>query len=71
MNADHADAQVLYCRHLAGYPDTTTATMSAVDRYGFDLIAVGPAGRTAVRLGFPAPMRHRRRGAPGDGRPRG
>ena len=30
MNADHADAQVLYCRHLAGYPDTTTATMSAI-----------------------------------------
>ena len=55
MNADHAEAQVLYCRHLAGYPDTTTATMSAVDRYGFDMIAVGPAGRAAVRIGFPVP----------------
>ena len=55
MNADHAEAQVLYCRHLAGYPDTTTATMSAVDRYGFDLIAAGPTGRAAVRIGFPAP----------------
>jgi heme iron utilization protein len=55
MNADHADAQVLYCRYLAGYEDTTAATMSAVDRYGFEMIAEGPAGRTAVRLGFPAP----------------
>jgi putative heme iron utilization protein len=53
MNADHADAQVLYCRHLAGLPDTTEATMAAVDRYGFEMIAAGPAGRSAVRLGFP------------------
>jgi len=53
MNADHADAQVLFCRHLLHRPDTTEATMSAVDRYGFEMIAVGPAGRAAVRLGFP------------------
>ena len=55
MNADHAEAQVLYCRHLAGHPDTTSATMSALDRYGFEMIAQGPSGRTAVRLGFPDP----------------
>ena len=55
MNADHADAQVLFCRHLAGRPDTTSASMSAVDRYGFEMIAVGPSGRAAVRLGFPEP----------------
>lgn len=53
MNGDHADAQVLYCRYLAGRPDTTEATMAAVDRYGFDMIAIGPTGRVAVRLGFP------------------
>ncbi len=53
MNADHADAQVLFCRHLLGRADTTEATMSAVDRYGFEMIAVSPAGRAAVRLGFP------------------
>jgi len=57
MNADHADAQVLYCRHLLGRPDTTAATMSAVDRYGFEMIAVSPAGRAAVRLGFPEECR--------------
>ena len=55
MNADHAEAQVLYCRYLAGRPETTEATMSAVDRYGFEMVAVGPAGRAAVRLGFPEP----------------
>jgi putative heme iron utilization protein len=55
MNADHAEAQVLYCRHLAGRPDTTSATMSAVDRYGFEMVAEGPSGRAAVRLGFPQP----------------
>jgi hypothetical protein len=55
MNADHAEAQVLLCRHLAGRPETTEASMSSVDRYGFELIAVAPAGRAAVRLGFPEP----------------
>lgn len=55
MNADHADAQVLYCRHLAGHPDTTSASMSAVDTYGFEMIAITPAGRHAVRLGFAEP----------------
>jgi putative heme iron utilization protein len=53
MNADHGDAQVLYCRYFLGLADTTSATMSAVDRYGFDLVAVGPSGRLAVRLAFP------------------
>src|SRR3954447_12695367 len=40
MNADHAEAQVLFCRHLLSRPDTTEASMTAVDRYGFELIAV-------------------------------
>lgn len=53
MNADHADAQVLFCRHLADRPDTTEAVMSSVDRYGFEMIAVSPTGRAAIRLGFP------------------
>jgi putative heme iron utilization protein len=53
MNADHADAQVLYCKYLLDRPETIEASMSAVDRYGFEMIAVSPAGRAAVRLGFP------------------
>jgi putative heme iron utilization protein len=55
MNADHAEAQVLFCRNLLGLDDTTAATMSSVDRYGFDMVAEGPSGRVAVRLGFPQP----------------
>lgn len=55
MNDDHGDAQVLYCRYLAGREDTTSASMSGVDRYGFDMIAVGPSGRAAVRIAFDEP----------------
>jgi putative heme iron utilization protein len=55
MNADHAEAQVLYCRYLLGLADTTSASMSGVDRYGFDMVAVSPEHRRAVRLGFPEP----------------
>jgi putative heme iron utilization protein len=53
MNDDHADAQVLFCRHFAELPETVSASMTGVDRYGFDLIAVSPEHRTAVRLAFP------------------
>ncbi len=55
MNDDHADSQVLYCQHLLGRADTTSASMSAVDRYGFDMVAVGPTGRAAVRMAFAEP----------------
>ena len=53
MNDDHAEALVLVCRHQACRPETAEATMIAVDRYGFDVVATSPAGRAAVRLGFP------------------
>ena len=53
MNDDHADAQILFCQHFAGRPETTSASMSGVDRYGFEMIAVSDAGRVAVRLAFP------------------
>ncbi len=53
MNADHADAQVLFCRHFAGLDGTSEAYMSGVDRYGFDLVAVSAEHRTSVRLAFP------------------
>ena len=56
MNADHADALALVCRHHAGRPDTVEARMTAVDRYGFEVLATGPAGRAGVRIGFPGPL---------------
>ena len=53
MNDDHAEAQVLFCQHFAHLPETTSASMSAVDRYGFDMVAVSAEHRTPVRLAFP------------------
>ncbi|MBC8093718.1 MAG: DUF2470 domain-containing protein, partial [Pseudonocardia sp.] len=35
MNADHADALVAICRRFGDRPDTTVATMTGTDRYGF------------------------------------
>jgi heme oxygenase (biliverdin-IX-beta and delta-forming) len=56
MNADHTDALVLVARVFGGRPQTTSAVLTAVDRYGFDLVAQGPDGRGALRLGFTAPV---------------
>ena len=52
MNADHADSLVLMARVLGGRADATEAVMTAVDRYGFDVVVGGPSGRAALRLGF-------------------
>jgi putative heme iron utilization protein len=56
MNADHAESLVLMARVLGGRADTADASMTAVDRYGFDLVVNGPSGRAALRLGFDAPV---------------
>ncbi len=56
MNADHADALVLICAHQGARPDTTEATMSGVDRYGFEVVTATAQGRSVVRLGFPEPV---------------
>jgi heme iron utilization protein len=56
MNADHAESLALMARVLAGRSDATEAVMTAVDRYGFDVVASGPDGRAALRLGFDAPV---------------
>ena len=56
MNADHADSLVLMARVLGGRAEATSALMTAVDRYGFDMVVEGPNGRAALRLGFDAPM---------------
>jgi putative heme iron utilization protein len=56
MNGDHADAVLAYARVLAGFADATAATMTAVDRYGFEMQVSTPAGPRASRLGFDAPV---------------
>jgi hypothetical protein len=53
MNADHADSLVTLCHHDAGRTDVLAASMTAVDRYGFDVVAqLGQDRREALRIGF-------------------
>jgi heme iron utilization protein len=55
MNADHADSLVTLCRHYAGRADVVAASMTAVDRYGFEVVAeLGGDHREALRIGFPS-----------------
>ena len=53
MNADHAPALVTLCHYDAGRPDVLAASMTAVDRYGFEVVAALPDDhREALRIGF-------------------
>ncbi|MGI9022146.1 MAG: HugZ family protein [Acidimicrobiales bacterium] len=53
MNTDHPDALVALCRHQGGRPDVESASMTAVDRYGFEVVATRGEGRLeALRIGF-------------------
>ena len=56
MNDDHAEAMLAYARSLAGIDDATAVTMTAVDRYGFELAVATPGGPRATRLAFDAPV---------------
>jgi putative heme iron utilization protein len=56
MNEDHTDAVLAYATKLAGIADATSATMTAVDRYGFELAVVTPTGPRATRLAFDEPV---------------
>jgi heme iron utilization protein len=56
MNADHADALVLYCKAFSKATDTTAATMTGVDRYGFEMSAKTSGGPRPVRLAFASPV---------------
>lgn len=56
MNADHADAMVQYCRVFSKATDTTAATMTGVDRYGFEMSAETGKGPRPIRLAFSSPI---------------
>jgi len=56
MNADHAEANLLYATNLAGLADATASTMVGVDRHGVTLQVTTPSGPRMARLGFPAPL---------------
>lgn len=52
MNDDHADALVLYAKVFTEAHDATSATMTAIDRYGFEMTVDTPRGRGPARLAF-------------------
>ena len=56
MNDDHADAMVLYCKAFSKATDITAASMTGVDRYGFEMSAVTAEGPRPVRLAFAEPV---------------
>jgi putative heme iron utilization protein len=56
MNDDHASAVLAYARALAGVANASAATMTAVDRYGFEIAAMTPEGPRAARLEFDSPV---------------
>lgn len=55
MNQDHRDALPLYCRAFSK-GTVTDATMTAIDRYGFEMLAMTPEGSRSIRLGFMQPI---------------
>jgi putative heme iron utilization protein len=57
MNADHADALVLYCKAFSAATDVASATMTGVDRYGFEMSATTPDGPRPVRVAFAKPVK--------------
>ncbi len=56
MNADHADAMVLYSRAFSKAIDVSSATMTGIDRYGFDMSVKTPEGPRPVRIAFASPV---------------
>lgn len=56
MNDDHADALVAYARAFTKATDATSAIMTAVDRYGFDMRVVTADGDAPARLAFDPPI---------------
>ena len=57
MNADHADALVIYCNAFSKATNITSARMTGIDRYGFEMSAHTHEGPRPVRLAFASPVR--------------
>ena len=56
MNADHAEAMVLYCKAFSKATEITSASMTGIDRYGFEMSARTTQGPRPVRLAFASPI---------------
>jgi heme iron utilization protein len=55
MNADHAKAMVLSCKAFSKATEITSASMTGIDRYGFEMSAKTHEGPRPVRLAFSSP----------------
>lgn len=56
MNSDHANALIAYARAFTRATDAEKATMTAVDRHGFEMTVTTPGGVGPARLAFDAPL---------------
>jgi hypothetical protein len=57
MNADYADGMVLYCKAFSNATEITSASMTGIDRYGFEMSAKTSERLRPVRLAFARPVR--------------
>jgi hypothetical protein len=56
MNSDHADAMVIYCKAFSKATEITSASMTGIDQYGFEMSAKTHEGPRPVRLAFARPI---------------
>jgi putative heme iron utilization protein len=56
MNEDHAAALNLYARAFTAAHDATAATMTAIDRHGFEMTVNTPRGVGPARIAFATPL---------------
>ena len=56
MNDEHADANVVYAKALAGLPDALSAEMTDFDRHGIALAVEMPGRVSEVRVDFLKPL---------------
>ena len=56
MNADHPDALVIYCKAFSKATEITSATMTGIDQYGFEMSARTNEGPRPIRLAFAKPI---------------
>ena len=56
MNADHIDAMVLYCQAFSKATDVSSAMMTGIDRYGFEMSAKTAEGPRPIRVAFAKPV---------------
>ena len=56
MNEDHADALLKYARVFTRAHDAERATMTAIDRHGFEMTVTSPSGIGPARIAFDAPL---------------